>query len=127
MKTILVDAVNTFIIKGQGINQEMHTLLEQYPNKKIIVTNADDQQVVEFGLDQMPYEVFTMKHNPDKPDPLYFQTFMKQYGCISDDLVYFEHNPDAVQSARSLGIAAFHYDPDKKDLRTLREFLDTYV
>ena len=41
MKTILVDAVNTFVIKGDGIFKEMSELLEQYPNRKIILTNAD--------------------------------------------------------------------------------------
>lgn len=33
IKTILVDAVNTFVIKGEGIFQEMHKIFEEYSNK----------------------------------------------------------------------------------------------
>ena len=66
MKTILVDAVDTFVIEGDGVFQPMFDLLEKYPNRKIILTNANDEQVVEFGLINLPYEMFTLKHNPDK-------------------------------------------------------------
>jgi len=38
--------------------------------------------------------------------------------------VYFEHNPEAVISAQSAGIISYHYDPEKKDLESLKEFLD---
>ncbi|OHD83410.1 MAG: hypothetical protein A2355_04500 [Spirochaetes bacterium RIFOXYB1_FULL_32_8] len=44
MKTILVDAVQVFIIKGEGIFKEMYDLLETFPNKKIILTGANDEQ-----------------------------------------------------------------------------------
>jgi hypothetical protein len=35
MKTILVDAVYSFVSDGGVIFQEMFDLLEEYPNKKI--------------------------------------------------------------------------------------------
>lgn len=38
--------------------------------------------------------------------------------------MYFEHNEDAVKSARSVGIATHHYDKDKKDLVGLKKFID---
>ncbi len=124
MKTILVDALHTFVIEGEGIFEEMHTLLETYPNRKIILTNANAEEMAEFGLDDMPYEVFTMKHQPDKTDPKFFETMLKHFGLSKDDVVYFEHNPDAVSSARSVGITAYRYDADKKDLGGLKRFLD---
>lgn len=128
MKTILVDAVNTTIVKNEAGKfvkfQELFDLLETYPNRKIIVTNANDEQIKEFGLDNVPYPVFTMKHSPDKPDPLFFKTLLTQYELQASDVVYFEHNPDAVESAKSVGICAYHYDKDLKDLSALKVFLD---
>lgn len=44
MKTILVDAWNTFVTE-EGMFREMHEMLEQYPNKIIILTNANDAQL----------------------------------------------------------------------------------
>lgn len=127
MKTILVDAVDAFVIEGEGIFKQMHDLLETYPNRKIILTGANDEQFVEFGLDNMPYEVFTLKHNPEKTDPKYYQLLLQHFGLKAGDVIYFEHNPEAVKSAQSLGITTYPYDPDKKDLVTLKTFLDKNI
>jgi len=127
MKTILVDAVNTFVIKNEGIYKPMFELLERYPNRKIILTNANDKQIEEFGLNKMPYEVFTLKHNPEKIDPVYFETMLKHFGLKSENVIYFEHNPDAVKSAESINIISYHYDSEKQDVDTLDVFLKNNV
>ena len=124
MKTILVDAVNTFVIEDKGIFEEMHKMLEDYPNKKIILTNANDEQMKKFGLDNMPYEIFTLKHNPEKPDPKYFEIMLKHFNLTKEDVIYFEHNEESVKSAQSVGIISFNYDKDKKDLTALKKFID---
>ena len=128
MKTILVDAVNTTIVKNEEGKlvkfQELFDLLETYPNNKIIVTNANDEQMIEFGLNDVPYPVFTMKHNPDKPDPVFFKTLLEQYSFEPSDVIYFEHNPDAVASAHSVGITSYHYNKDTRDLVDLKYFLE---
>ena len=124
MKTILVDAVDTFVIEGVGIYQPMFELLEKYPNKKIILTNANDEQMVPFSLTNLPYELFTMKHSPDKTDPKYFEAMFKYFNLEPEDVIYFEHNPDAITSAESMGITSYFYDADKKDLAALKAFLD---
>jgi hypothetical protein len=69
MKIILVDAAYTFTIEKDGkfeVFKDMYELLETYPNKKIVLSGADDEQIVKFALDNLPYELFTLKHNPEK-------------------------------------------------------------
>lgn len=127
MKTILVDAVDTFIIEGKGIFQPMFDLLEQYPNKKIILTNANDEQMVEFGLTNLPYELFTLKHNPDKTDPEYFKKMLEHFNLQAKDVIYFEHNPEAVKSAQLVDIKSYHYNSDKRNLYALKKFLDENI
>lgn len=126
MKIILVDAVYAFVIKtdsGFKIFDEMYALLETFPNRKIILTGANDEQFKEFGLDKMPYEVFTLKHNPEKTDLKYFETTLSHFGLGKDDVIYFEHNIDAVKSAETVGIKSYHYHSEKKDLVALKNFL----
>jgi HAD superfamily hydrolase (TIGR01509 family) len=127
MKTILVDAVDTFVIEGQGIFKEMYDLLETYPNRKIVLTNANDEEAKKFGLDAVPYELFSLKHEPNKTDPKYFELMLVHFGLSKDDVVYFEHNPKAVESAESMGIKSYYYDSEKRDLVALKDFLDSNI
>ncbi len=124
MKTILVDAIHAFIIKDKGIFTEMHDLLETFPNRKILLTGANDEEFTRFGLDRMPYEVFTLKHNPEKTDPEYYKTMLGHFSLDKDDVIYFEHSPEAVKSAQSIGIPTYYYDSNKKDLDSLKTFLN---
>ncbi len=127
MKTILVDAVHAFILKEDEkfvIFQDMYKLLENYSNKKIILTNASDDKRELFLLDSMPYEVFTLKHNPEKTDPEYYKILLNNFELEKNNVIYFEHNIDAVRSAQSIGINTYHYDKNKKDLENLKQFLE---
>lgn len=114
MKTILVDAVDCFVSKEGEIFKDMHNLLEMYPNKKIILTGANDEQFKKFGLEKMPYEVFTLKHDPEKTDPKYFEAMLSHFNLTNKEVIYFEHNPEAVKSAQFVGINTYFYDNDKK-------------
>ena len=127
MKTILVDAINCFIIKKDGafqIFKEMQNLLDTFPNKKIILTGANDEQFKKFGLDKMPWGVFTLKHNPDKTDPEYYKIMLQKFNLSPEDVIYFEHNPEAVKSAQSVGIKTHFWDNEKRPLRELAIFLE---
>lgn len=123
MKTILVDAVHCFVSAKGQIFDAMHSLLETCPNKKIILTNANDEEFKKFELDKMPYEVFSLKHNPEKTDPKYYGMMLSHFKLTKEEVVYFEHNSEAVKSAQSVGIKTLYYDSDKKDLRELNNFL----
>jgi HAD superfamily hydrolase (TIGR01509 family) len=124
MKTILVDAVFTLVSEEGKLFEKMYELLESYPNKKIVLTNASHDKFAGYGLDKLSYEVFTLEHNPEKTDRTYFDQMLKHFSLKASDAVYFENNIEAVDSAKSAGITAYHYDKDKKDLIALKEFLD---
>ena len=58
------------MLEDGNILEPMHKLLESYPNGKIVLTGANDEQFKHFKLDQVPYEVFTLKHDPEKTELL---------------------------------------------------------
>lgn len=125
MKTILVDAVNTLIIKGQGIDQEMFDMLESFPNRKIVLTNATEERMEEPDFLEVPYEIFTLHNDPNKSDPEYYQLLLIQLSLNMEEVIYFEHNPEAVKSAESVGIITYHFDPENRDIDSLKDFLDS--
>ena len=123
MKTILVDAVFTLINEDGSVFEEMHKLLEEFPNRKIILTGANDEQMEKFKLYNAPYEVFTLKHDPEKTDPKYYEMMLEHFNLKADNVIYFEHGAEAVASAESIGIKTYFYDTEKKDLESLKKFL----
>ena len=124
MKTILVDAINGLVLEDGSILKPMQELLQSYPNPKIVLTGANDEQFKRFKLDQVPYEVFTLKHNPEKSDPEYFNILLQKYNLQATDVIYFEHSAKAAESARSIGINTYFYDHTKEDMAALKQFLD---
>lgn len=125
MKTILVDAIDGLILDDGTVFEAMHELLETYPNRKIVVTGANDEQWKMFNLDDSPYEVFTLKHDPEKTDVRYFEILLDTYNLTAADIIYFEHNKEAASTAESLGIKTYFYDHTKQDLEKLKKFIDT--
>ena len=121
MKTILVDAWNTFVTID-GINLPMHKLLENYENTKIILTNATKQEQLKLGMKDMPYTVFSLEHNPDKTNPKYFSEMLSYFSLIPNDVVYFEHYKNAVNSAKSMHIETLWFKQGS-ELVILEEFL----
>lgn len=127
MKTILVDAINTFVIKWEWIYQPLYELLETYVNTKIILTNADDKEIEKFHLNEMPYDVFTLKHNPEKTDSTYFIKMLLFFNLEPQNVIYFEHSREAIESAKSAWIQTFYYDKDLQNIQALKKFLDQNI
>jgi FMN phosphatase YigB (HAD superfamily) len=130
MKIILVDAVHCFIIEKEGkfiIFTDMYKLLETYSSRKIVLTGANDDQIEKFGLNNIPYEFFTLKHNPEKSNPEYYKTLLKKFNLNSDEVIYFEHDMKAAESAQSIGINTYYYNNDKKDLEDLKKFISENI
>ena len=125
MKTILVDGISGLILKDGTIQNKMYELLETYANPKIVLTGANDEQWKQYNLDISPYEVFTLKHDPEKTDPKYFRILFDHYGLSPEQVVYFEHSPEAAKTAASLGVSTYLYDDSKQDILSLQKFLDT--
>lgn len=123
MKTILVDAIHGLIDVEGNVFREIHEILEEFPNKKIILTGANDEQMEKFKLNNAPYEVFTLKHDPEKTDPKYYEMMLAHFNLKAENVIYFEHAEDAVKSAQSVGIKTYFYDSEKKDLESLKKFL----
>lgn len=121
MKKILaIDAVGCLVnLKGE-INLDILNLINHYNNKKIILTNADSNERKIF-LKKVNYEVFSLNHKPEKKETEYFKKFLNKYKFNAKDIIYFEHNIDAVKSARSNDIITHHYDGN---LKKLKKFLD---
>jgi HAD superfamily hydrolase (TIGR01509 family) len=120
-KTILVDAMNTLVVDGQ-VDQEMKKILDGFSNRKIILTNANPEQQAA-GLKDMPYEMFSLDHNPNKADGGYYEKMLETCELRPEDCIYFEHNQKAVDMAKETGINSYYFNLNERNLKKLEEFL----
>lgn len=125
-KVILVDAWNTFVTEV-GVDMEMQKILDRLPNKKIILTNANNEKQRGLWIVNMPYPVFTLSNNPPKTDSEYYKRMLSNFWLISENTIYFEHNPDPVKSAELVWIKTMWFDKEKRDLWELERFLKDNV
>ena len=61
MKIILVDAWNT-LIKNKKLDIDLYNLLEKFENRKIILTNANNNELIDYGIVEIPYDIFSLSH-----------------------------------------------------------------
>lgn len=123
MKTIFVDAWQT-LVTADGMDQKMYEILEKFENLKVIVTNADEENQKKYGIVNMPYEVYTLKNDPNKSDPKYYQMLMEDYNLSPDEVVLFENVPESVESAKKAGIKnVYRFDPEVRDYEALEKFI----
>ncbi|MFC1798093.1 hypothetical protein ACFLY2_03080 [Patescibacteria group bacterium] len=54
-------------------------MLENFENRKIILTNADEEKQKDLGLINLPYEMFSLNFNPLKSDSKYYEIFLEKY------------------------------------------------
>ena len=124
MKTIFVDAVDCFVSPDGVIFKEMFDLLESYPNKKILLTGANDEQFKKFGLDKMPYEVFTLKHDPEKTNPEYFRILLKHFDL--DSRLFFYFGGDFVDKGRDFGGGGAGLGTDDEGLVFVEKYFGSF-
>ena len=123
MKTILVDAVHTLVSADGIVNTKLFNLLEAFPNNKIILTNANDEQMLKQGFEKLPYKVFSLKHNPDKSEVSYYKIMFKTLELKAEETIYFDHNIIAVNNAQKVGIKSMLYVDDSSSLINLERFI----
>jgi FMN phosphatase YigB (HAD superfamily) len=52
---------------------------------------------------------------------------LTHYALTPADVVYFEHNPEAVESARSVGITTYWCDYKTRPFTELRSFIENNI
>ena len=107
-KVVLVDAVHCLVDAEGKVNQELRTYLDVLGNKKIVLTNAPKENHKVF-FKNIDYEIFTLENKPNKKNPDYYEKVLKKFNLGANDVIYFEHDKESAESAKSVGINTLFY------------------
>ncbi len=123
IKAILVDAIYCLFDKDRNLNKELFSILSNYPTKLIIVANADlndnkNKPLTELISDNI--DIYTLKNNPDKTRPEYFEKLLSRYNLKPSEIIYFDHSEVNLNSAKKLRIKTELY----KNPKQIQSFID---
>ncbi len=114
MKTILIGAYNTLINEEEHLS-EINKMLETFPNKKIILTPYNKQNNLEW--------INSWNNHVWKNNPEYYKYILEEH-CLSPyEVIHFDDNQKAIESAKKIWIQTYFYDANTKDLTALEKYL----
>lgn len=127
--TILIDAVFCLIHKGENglsLNQELFDYLHSLPQRKIVVTNAKDEILETIKhLVGNNIEVFSLRFDPEKIDPKFYETMIKELNIDTQSTIYFDHNSANLKAAKLNNIHCFQYKSNQQTILALKTLFDT--
>jgi leucyl-tRNA synthetase len=128
-QTILVDAVNTLFAKNEEeltLNIELAEYLNSVDATKIILTNAKDEVLVKLKdlIKDYGWQVFSLKFEPEKTDPEYYKTVVKEFNLDLNNTIYFDHSLANLESAKVSKINCFQYLSNKQTIELVDDFLN---
>ena len=128
IKAILVDAIHCLFDENRDLNRKLFNLLKAYNVPLIIVTNANlndskNKSIVELSKKEN-IEIFTLNKNPDKSNPDYFRELLKKYNLKAEEVIYFDHKKENVESAKKANIIATLYEGK---IEEIKKFIDEHL
>jgi len=119
-KFILVDAVHCLIDENGIVNKALKDYLDSFENKKIVLTNASFDKHKKL-FQNVDYEIFSLENKPSKKDPSYYKIFLEKYKLKSEQVIYFEHDKENIESSESSGIKTFFYENNLNEIKSFIE------
>ncbi|PIN93555.1 hypothetical protein COU54_02650 [Candidatus Pacearchaeota archaeon CG10_big_fil_rev_8_21_14_0_10_31_24] len=120
-KTILVDGMGTIYNEEFQPNEKLLTILNSFTNSKILVVNKFREKGSQ-ALGKNISNSFSLEEQGiNKNDPEYFKLLMEKFDISPENLIYFEHNSENVETASKLGIKSIHYTGNNNEIKLFLE------
>jgi HAD superfamily hydrolase (TIGR01509 family) len=117
---ILVDGMHCLYDKGFKINKELLEIIGSFDNKKVLVVNGYSEKAKEI-LNEYGIEIFSLEDEKIKKDNVkFFERLLQKYRLNSQQLIYFDHAEENIDSAKKLGIKSILY----KDNNQIKGFIE---
>ncbi|MEI6144359.1 MAG: alanine--tRNA ligase-related protein, partial [Candidatus Berkelbacteria bacterium] len=104
VRTILIDGMHCLYDENFEINQTLLEILNSKNTRKILVVDGYREKAKEL-LKVFDIECFSLEEEKiTKTNPEYFKKLFEKFDLKSEDVIYFDHSQENIDSAKSLGI-----------------------
>ena len=130
-RLILVDGMSCLYDKNFKLNQELLDLVHQFNSHYILVVNKFRERgknLVKNTNWKTNWEAFSLEESDIKKDnPKYFETLLKKFNLVPEEVIYFDHDKKNTETAQKLGILCKHYNNIKSIKKFLEDNLWTFI
>ncbi|PIN90511.1 hypothetical protein COU60_01680 [Candidatus Pacearchaeota archaeon CG10_big_fil_rev_8_21_14_0_10_34_76] len=113
-RLILVDGMHCLYNEDFDLNSELLNFLHSFNTHYLLAVNKfrdEGRNLVKSTNFPANWEAFSLEeHKIKKDDPKYFETLLKQFNLVPEEVIYFDHDKKNVETAKKLGILSKHYD-----------------
>ena len=113
-RTILVDGMHTIYDSEFKVNKKILDIVNSFPMKKILTVNGFREKGKKL-LEDYGFEAFSMEEEGvKKENQRFFLTLLQKFKLSSEEVIYFDHKKENVETARKIGIKSEVYEnPDQ--------------
>ena len=116
-RVLLIDGMHCLYDENFNINKKLFDALQNFNCRKIIVVN-NFKEKAEALLKEYGYEIFSFNGKILKNKKEFFEKLMEKYKIEKDEIIYFDHDDENVDTAEEAGIKnALVYDGKIKKIQ----------
>lgn len=125
-RVILVDGMYCLYDENFKLKIELLDIINNLNSHYVLVVNKFREKGRELvkNYDQTKdtnWETFSLEEKGIKKDnPEYFKNLLKKFNLIPEEVIYFDHDKNNVETAKKLGILSKHYT----DIKTIKKFIE---
>ncbi|MEK7498199.1 MAG: HAD-IA family hydrolase, partial [Patescibacteria group bacterium] len=119
-KVILIDGMNCLYDENFKINKGLLEIINHFNSQSILVVNNFREKGYNL-VKETNWKAFSLEEKKIKKDnPEYFKLLLKEFNIIPEEVIYFDHKKENIESAKSIGINSILY----KDNKQIKEFIE---
>jgi alanyl-tRNA synthetase len=119
-RLILVDGMYCLYDENFNLNKKLLDLINSFNSHNILVTNKFREKGYRLVKDTN-WKAFSLEEKGiKKDDPEYFNSLLKIFNLVPEEVMYFDHDKKSVETAEKLGILSKQYI----DIKSIKKFIE---
>jgi alanyl-tRNA synthetase len=125
-RLILVDGMDCVYDEDFKINEELLKIINNFNTHTILTVNGFREKGYNLIKSQSTgydtnWKAFSLEEEKiKKENPEYFNTLLKRFNLVPEEVIYFDHDKNSIKTAEKLGILSKHYT----DINSIKKFIE---
>ena len=132
-RLILVDGMDCIYDENFKPNQELLKIINSFNSHYMLVVNKFREKghnlVKNYDITKdTNWEAFSLEEKEiKKTNPEYFRVLLTKFNLVPEEVIYFDHDKNNVETAKKLGILSKHYTDNQSIKKFIKDNLYAFI